>query len=87
LSRINKKSSNKHTVRIEDNGLGFYFILFYFPLFSLIFLLKSRKQKRQSVTWSQKSRAHMTQENNIEDSGKDEVITTYRMHVGLKANI
>jgi len=28
----------------------------------------------------------MTQENNVEDSGKDEVITTYRMHIGLKAN-
>ena len=62
----------------------FSFIFLYFLLF---FLLKSRKQKRQSVTWSQKSRAHMTQENNIEDSGKDEVITIYRMHVGLKANI
>ena len=43
---------------------------FTFLLFSLIFLLKSRRKRRQSVTLSQKSHTLMIQGNNVEDSGK-----------------
>jgi len=54
---------NSNNIRIEDNRL-------ISILFSLIFLLKSRRQRRQSVIQSQKSHAHMIQENNVEDSRK-----------------
>jgi len=60
-----------YSIRIKDDGLGFYFIFFhFFFIFSYFFLLKSRRQRRQSVTWSQKSHTHMIQGNNVEGSRK-----------------
>ena len=38
--------SGMSIVIIEDDRLGFYFILFYFPFIFSYFLLKSRKQRR-----------------------------------------
>jgi len=61
-------------VKIEDDGLSFYFIFFHSPFIFSYFLLKSRRQRRQNVTkcdtvtspitWSQKSHAHIICENN-----------------------
>jgi len=52
-------NSENLIVRIEDNRLGFYFILFYFDFIFSYSLWLSRRQRRQSVTLSQKSHAHM----------------------------
>jgi len=54
---------NSNNIRIEDDGLSFYFIFSYF-------LLESKRQRRQSTIQSQKSHAHMIQGNNVKDSRK-----------------
>jgi len=70
------------TVRIEDDGLSFHFILFYFILFYFPFIFsyffieeyKMKKTKCDTVTGhmiqSQKSHAHVIWENNVEGSRK-----------------
>jgi len=55
-------------VRIENDGLGFYFILFYFTfIFSYLVENKMKKTKCDGVTghiiWSLKSHDHMIQRN------------------------
>jgi len=53
-------------VRIENNGLGFYFILFYFNfIFSYLVENKTKKTKCDTIKghmiWSQKSHDHVIQ--------------------------
>jgi len=63
-------SPNSMSIRIKDNRLSFYFIFFYFSfIFSyLLFLLIERVQDKEdkSVTWSQKSHAHVITKKGIE---------------------
>ena len=59
------ESPNSMSIRIEDDGLSFYFIFFHFSfIFSyLLFLFIERVQDKEdkSVTQSQKSHAHVIQ--------------------------
>ena len=53
------------TIRIENNELSFYFILF---LFSLIFLLEYKTKKTKCDTVTEVTHSHNTKKG-IEDSG------------------
>ena len=71
---LNFVLSNKY-VRIEDDGLGFYFILFSF--YFLLFLLKSRRQRR----WKCDTVTEVTHSCDIRKQcrrfWKNDIITTY----------
>ena len=69
VTRLEYSSTDYYLIYLSElKVIDLVSILFSF--YFLLFLLKSRRQRRQSVTQSQKSHAHMIQGNNVEDSRK-----------------